>query len=125
MANHLDDGWQYARDIVSGKITSCETVKLSCERALADLRLSDDAPDSEWEFSDDHANHMLQFCSYIHHVKGELSGQPFSLEPWQTFLLSQIYGWRRRTNSKERRYREVLVEVGRKNGKSFICSCCR
>src|SRR5690242_5954931 len=50
------------------------------------------------------------------HVKGELGGKPFILEPWQRAIIKCIAGWRQPDGL--RRYREVFIYVPRKNGKS-------
>ena len=36
------------------------------------------------------------------------------------FILSELFGWRRRSDARERKHREYLVEVARKNGKSTL-----
>ena len=54
------------------------------------------------------------------HLKGPLAGKPNELEPWQLFMIAQIYGWYR--DDGHRVVRTVYFEVPRKNGKSTICS---
>jgi phage terminase large subunit-like protein len=44
----------------------------------------------------------------------------FKLEPWETFILAQIFGWK--TAAGLRRFREGFLSVGRKNGKTFIAA---
>ena len=39
------------------------------------------------------------------------------LEPWQKFILSTLFGWKRAKDGL-RRFREAYIEVPRKNGKS-------
>ena len=120
--NQVEKSWKYALDVVAGKVVAGVLVTQACHRALEDLKESEGNPESTWVFSDPAATHFLQFCTFIKHVKGSLAGKPFDLEPWQLFLFAQVFGWRRRSNKNERRFREVIVEVARKNGKSFICS---
>lgn len=55
------------------------------------------------------------------HTKGKLARQTLHPEPWQEFVLSQIYGWKRKDNNK-RRFRRVYLQVARKNGKTFFAS---
>ena len=120
--SNTDIGWQYARDVVSGEVVAGKLVKSACERSLADLERSTVDEQYEWVFREPAADHFLQFCGFLKHVKGPLAGEAFEMEPWQVFVFAQVFGWRRRSNLKERRYREVLLEVARKNGKSFVCS---
>ena len=52
------------------------------------------------------------------HVKGDLSGKPFLLEPWQREYLIQLFG----TIGPDglRQYRTSFVFLPRKNGKSNL-----
>lgn len=61
------------------------------------------------------------FEQELKHVKGEASGQPFKLEPWQYKMLRRLFGWKHR-ESKLRKYRTLYLEIPRKNGKSALCS---
>ncbi len=56
------------------------------------------------------------FPEFLTHVKGELAGQPFVLEPWEQAILANLFGWKRADGT--RRFREALIFVARKNGKS-------
>ena len=53
------------------------------------------------------------------HVKGEWARKRMTLklEPWQKFILSTLFGWKRAKDGL-RRFREAYIEVPRKNGKS-------
>lgn len=54
------------------------------------------------------------------HVDGKLAGQHIRLEPWQRGMLGNLFGWKRPDGT--RRFREALVYVPRKNGKSTIAA---
>jgi phage terminase large subunit-like protein len=54
------------------------------------------------------------------HEKGKLQGKRFKLEPFQLFLLSQIFGWIDTRNI--RRYREAFILIPRGNGKSPLAA---
>lgn len=58
---------------------------------------------------------------YCHHTEGVLAPGHFKLELWQRALLSCMFGL---INPKDgyRQFREVLLVVGRKNGKSLFAS---
>lgn len=60
------------------------------------------------------------FERMLHHVKGEWSGEPFKLQPWQRELISELFGWKRPDGS--RRYRRAYIEIPRKNGKSTLAA---
>ena len=49
-------------------------------------------------------------------VEGDKGGKPFHLETWQKSIVANLYGWIRSDGT--RRYRETLIYVPRKNGKT-------
>lgn len=57
---------------------------------------------------------------YCTHVKGKQAGQPLLLEPWQKAVIANLFGWKRPDGT--RRYREALVYVARKNGKTALAA---
>ena len=60
------------------------------------------------------------FERVLRHTKGRWAGSPFVLEPWQRELVEELYG---RVDDQGRRlYREALVGVPRKNGKSTLAA---
>jgi len=68
------------------------------------------------------------FQECLTHVEGELAHKPFLLEPWQQSIVANLFGWQKldRKGRQVRRYRETLIYVPRKNGKTplvaGICS---
>lgn len=54
------------------------------------------------------------------HVKGSLGGEDFLLEPWQEALVMTLFGWY--NDEGLRRYREMLLYIPRKQGKSPLCA---
>lgn len=60
------------------------------------------------------------FHDTLTHVKGAKARKPFALEPWEVALVANIYGWKDSDGS--RRYREVLVYIPRKNGKTPLAA---
>lgn len=89
---------------------------MACERHLRDLAAQ---PAKGW-FDEDAARHAIDFFRFLKHSKGEWGGQRFSLELWQQFIVGSIFGWMR--DDGTRRFRQVYVEVGMKNGKSTMSS---
>lgn len=65
------------------------------------------------------------FPECIQHAEGELAGHPFILQPWQQCVVANLIGWKKYDSLGRivRRYRECLIYVPRKNGKSpFIAA---
>lgn len=113
---------KYARDVVGGRILACSYVKAACARHLNDVKASK-AKSYPFRFDRDLAERACRFIQLLPHTKGEWArgNQRIQLEPWQLFLFASVYGWVRKKD-KTRRYREVYVEVPRKNGKSIIAA---
>jgi phage terminase large subunit-like protein len=57
---------------------------------------------------------------YVRHTKGRWAGQPLTFEPWQQEFLDEAFSIDPATGL--RIYREVLLGIPRKNGKSTIAS---
>ncbi len=77
-------------------------------------------PASEWEYSPRRANHALEFVeNYCKHSKGTMGGKPFILELWQKALVAATFGIVHKITGL-RKYREVILMVARKNGKSTL-----
>ncbi|MEZ9122417.1 terminase large subunit [Vibrio cyclitrophicus] len=106
---------QYAEDIRDGVIPSCKSLRWTVERYFKDLERDDIYLDT------DEINRVLHFCTFVTHFKGPLAGQPFKVEPWQAFILVNVICWKWKATGY-RRYREAVVHVPRKNGKSFLSS---
>lgn len=80
------------------------------------------SPESEWEYSSKKANHAIEFIeNYCKHSKGKMGGKPFILELWQKALVGSTFGIIHKIDGT-RKYREVLLIVARKNGKSTLAA---
>lgn len=64
------------------------------------------------------------FPSCLKHAEGGLKGKPFVIERWQQAFVANLMGWMQRDEFGRivRRYRETLLYVSRKNGKTPIVS---
>lgn len=68
------------------------------------------------------AGHAIQWMeTHCFHVEGELAPSNLKLELWEKAFVSCIYGIVD-LKTKKRIFREVLLLVGRKNGKSLLAS---
>ncbi|WP_027967311.1 terminase large subunit [Halomonas halocynthiae] len=113
---------KYARDVVGGRIPACQYVQQACARHLNDSKASK-AKSYPFRFDRDKAERVCRFIQLMPHTKGKWARgkQRITLEPWQLFMFSMLYGWVRKAD-KTRRYREAYIEVPRKNGKSIIAA---
>ncbi|MFK4432184.1 terminase [Bacillus wiedmannii] len=72
----------------------------------------------EWEYNAKRANHAIEFIeNYCKHSKGRLGGKPFLLELWQKAMTAALFGFVHKIDGV-RKYREFMLIVSRKNGKS-------
>lgn len=55
--------------------------------------------------------------SFLRHSKGEWSGMPIIIEPWQAWIIATVFGWKNE-DTGTRRFKTVYEEVARKNGKT-------
>lgn len=64
------------------------------------------------------------FPECLKHVEGACAGKPFILERWQQSIIANLFGWKKTDEMKRevRRYRECLIYVPRKSGKSPMCA---
>jgi phage terminase large subunit-like protein len=110
---------QYAQDIKTGVILSCGWIKKAVERFLTDLKKQKDSI-FPFYFDEEEAKMAVDFFPiFLRHCQGDLAGKPLFLEPWEQFIIANIYGWKRKKDNL-RRFRKVYISVARKNGKSAI-----
>lgn len=108
--------YDYAVDVVDGKITACKYTKLSCERFLSDL----DNP--KFVFKVEKVERCLKFCRLMRHYLGKFRGQRFDPLPWQQFLIANLIGFYWAERGDVRRFSESYIEVPRKSGKTFLAA---
>lgn len=108
---------QYAADVLAGKITAGELVKLACKRHMEDLEASKTAP-YRYYFDVEQAERIIDFAETLTIAEGEEQDQ-VQAYPFQCFILGSLNGWRTKSGS-HRRFRTSYVQLGRQNGKSFL-----
>ncbi|PFI14654.1 terminase large subunit [Bacillus cereus] len=73
---------------------------------------------SEWGYNAKRANHAIEFVeNFCKHSKGKMGGKPFLLELWQKAMTAALFGFVHKIDGI-RKYREFMLIVARKNGKS-------
>lgn len=108
---------EYMSGVLDGSIPAGKWIRLAVQRHLNDLESGEER--GIW-FDRSAAQHVIDYFGFLKHSKGEWSGEPFILLPWQQFLLWVLFGWKRRDGF--RRFRTAYVEVPRKNGKSTLAA---
>lgn len=119
-SDHCAKARKYEEDVLSGQIPACTYVKQAIRRQREDLKRWS-GKDSLFYFDQAEGNRVCKFIELLPHTKGALRGQKIKLEPWQCWILTTIFGWRRRSDNR-RRFGRVYIEVPRGNGKSSLSS---
>src|SRR5690606_12816496 len=107
---------QYWDRIQSGEVVVSRRVRQQYQKIVDELQ----HPRDPWVFDLEKAFAPIEFIErFCRHSKGKWIGQPVRLELWQKALLQAVFGFVHKETGY-RRYREVLLLVGRKNGKSTL-----
>ena len=105
---------KYAHDIVSKKILACDYTIRACQRFIDDVKKSKTKA-FPFKLESETANFICSRIELLPHVKGKpWAGTPIQLEPWQIFIIVNVFGWVHKVTTL-RRYRTVYIEVPRKN----------
>lgn len=113
-ASGLEKAAQYARDVMTGRQVVGKLTRLAVARNCRDL---EEGPHRGLVFDETAAGRALAFFGFLRHSKGELSGQPIELEPWQCWIVATVFGWQWEDTGR-RRFRTIYEEIARKNGKT-------
>jgi phage terminase large subunit-like protein len=107
----------YWKLIESGQIVVCDKIRRTYKKIVHDLT----DKNSEFFYSPARANHILEFAeNYCRHSKGKWGGKRVILELWEKALLATVFGFI--DIEGNRKYREAILIVAKKNGKSLISS---
>lgn len=108
----------YYNKIETGEIVAGTKVKQIYKHLVQKIY----EPIGEFEYRAERANHAIEFIeNFCKHSKGKWGGQPIELELWQQAFIAASFGFVHKIDGT-RQYREVLLVVARKNGKSTIAS---
>jgi phage terminase large subunit-like protein len=109
---------QYTSDVISGEALASRWVRLACERYRRD-REEGASRGLQWDPSA--AGRAVEFFPrYLKFYEGEFNGKPFTLLPFQQFIIGNLFGWK--TVGGHRRFRTAYVEMGKGNGKSPLAA---
>lgn len=111
------DNWiyKYYQDIKSEKVTVGKWIRLVYEYIVHGLE------NKGFYFDQGKANAVIEYFERrVFHTEGPLAPSPVGLETWQKAFLSCVYGIVDKNGLRQ--FREVVLVVGRKNGKTKIGS---
>lgn len=107
---------EYWRKISSGEIVVGQKIRRLYQKLAWDVENP-----GEWFYSQKRAQHVIDFIErFCRHSKGKLGGMPVTLELWQKAMLAAGFGFI--DEDGIRKYREIILIIGKKNGKSTLAS---
>lgn len=106
----------YAQQVVDDNIIASRYVKKECQRHLDYLKKDD----LRWIFDEEKAHKPIRFIEkFCKPSKGDY--KELILQPWQHFVIGSLFGWIDK-ETRLRRFKEGVIFVGRKNGKTTLIS---
>lgn len=108
--------WEaYIEGVESGSIVVGKFIRQSVERWRYMER------DTTLYFDAERVERCIKFFELFKHFKGKSAGKPFTLEPWQAYIVATVIGWRRKVDDR-RVIRKLYIQMARKNGKTAFVS---
>jgi phage terminase large subunit-like protein len=107
---------QYADDVIAGRIPACKNIIKACERYVNDKK---NAKKLGIEFRPHAAQAYIDLIEIFPLTKGKDAGKPLKLEPWQQFIVWNVYGWYN-VATGYRRFTKATISVPKKNGKTEL-----
>lgn len=108
---------EYWDDIQSGEVTVGVKIRETYKKIVRDVHNNC----SEFYYEPKRAEHIINFFEkLLKHSKGKMGGKPVILELWEKAMLATIFGFI--DIEGNRKYREAILIIGKKNGKSLISS---
>ena len=117
MAKKVKDNWIYTyyQRVKDGSETVGNYIELILEYLVKGIE------DKRFYYDQHKANEVIDWIeAHAFHTEGKLAPGPLLLEIWEKAFIASIYGI---VNEDGKRvFREVLLVIGRKNGKSLLAS---
>ena len=113
----LQDVEQYVSDVLSGKKVAGKSEIAAVQRYVNDKKR---ALDCGFYLDTKAGEKVINFIQKLKHTKGKWAGKFLLLEPWQKFIVFNLFAWRKADGT--RRFRYAYVEVARKNGKTALAA---
>ena len=110
----MDRTTEYAKLVVNKKKIAGRKEYLACERHLQDLKRKN----FDYKFNKELAEKAINIIYELVIGEGE-EQQKLSTRGFQNFIIGSLFGWVKK-KTKERRFGEAYIQVGRQNGKSIL-----
>ena len=108
----------YAREVVDGDRIAGPHVRAQCARHLKDIK---DGGKRGLMWNIGASNRAQEFFPDVLKLNGgQYEGKPFTLLPWQQFVIGSLFGWHGADGF--RRFRSAYIETSKGSGKSPIAA---
>lgn len=101
---------KYCLDVLADNIPAGQHLKAAVTRYQRDLE------NPTFVFNKKKAQRVVSFLKELKHFMGQHNKKPFNLEPWQLFIVANLYGFYNKDGT--RRFNTGYIEIARKNGKT-------
>ena len=108
---------RYSKAVVAKEIPNSKWIRKACQRFLDDIENTD----WRWCYDPSRSEKACRFIELCPHEKGTKQGEPLLLEDFQVWIVCNIFGFVDKT-TRLRRFREALLMIPRKNGKSPLAA---
>jgi phage terminase large subunit-like protein len=117
-SSSADPVTQFAKEVAAGQRIAGPHVRNQCARHLRDLK-EGKTRGLKWDAEE--ADKAIRFYESVLKLNGgEFEGRPFTLLPWQKFVVGSVFGWKRVDGF--RRFRVAYVETAKGSGKSPLAA---
>ncbi|WP_415279066.1 terminase large subunit [Clostridium perfringens] len=111
--------YKYMKDISEGKIIASKYTILQCKKLINDIEKSKDES-YPYYFDVKIAKNVISIISNMKFEDGQKAGQPLKLANFQMSIILNTFCWRFKEDSTKFRFKNIVVFIPRKNGKSYI-----
>lgn len=107
----------YHEKIQNGEIVVSNKIKQVIKHLVFEI---ENEEESEYYLDSEKGMRPITFIeNFVKHFKGKLAGKPFILDLWQQVIVFASFGFIHK-EKKTRRFKEIILIIGRKNGKSSL-----
>ena len=110
---YLDRLEEYVAAVLAGTIPTSTHVRMAVERHRRDRE------DPRFSLDVGRLEEVLGFIETLPYCRGDKTGEPFELLPWQVFVLGSLVAWQW-SDTGHRRYTFAILELARGQGKTTM-----
>lgn len=120
----LDRALKYCEDVVNEIEIAPIEVKLQCSIFIQDYYKNQYDDNFEFYFDEKKISKINKVLKLFYYATGFLAGKKVieHIEGFQSLLIVALFGWRCKDKPKKFRYRDLVLFIPRKNGKSWIAA---